>query len=115
MVEKNKPAKAAASGSSSGSKAEGAPEKSVKTVKIVKGDTGGNKAIITRKARSDGDTAVSPDAKAKSLRVVPTSQRAGLVAQTAYFIAEKRNFCGRDDLADWLEAERQVDETYLFT
>ncbi len=115
MVEKNKPTKTSGPSSTGGGKAEVATDKTVKTVKIVKGDTGGNKAIITRKARTDGDASVTPDAKAKALRVVPTSQRAGLVAQAAYFIAEKRNFCGGDDLADWLEAERQVDETYLFT
>ena len=107
MVEKNKPKTAGTS-----SKVE---SPTVKTVKIVKGDTGGNKAIITRKARNDGDEPVKSAAKGASLRVMPTSQRAGLVAQAAYFIAEKRNFCGGDDLADWLEAERQVDETYLFT
>ncbi len=115
MVEKNKPTKASAATSAGGGKAQVPTDKTVKTVKIVKGDTGGNKAIITRKARTDGDATAKPDAKPKSLRVVPTSQRAGLVAQAAYFIAEKRNFCGGDDLADWLEAERQVDETYLFT
>jgi hypothetical protein len=31
-----------------------------------------------------------------------------MIAEAAYFIAEKRGFAGEDSLADWLAAEEQV-------
>lgn len=100
MSEKNKPAKAAPK-----------PAKPDLTVKILKGDIGGNKAIVTRKTRADG---LESKAKGKALAVLPVSERAGLVAREAYFIAERRNFRVGNDLADWLEAERIVDESHDF-
>lgn len=108
MSEKNKPAKAAAQ---STAKATPKPAKPDLTVKIVKGDTGGNKAIVTRKTRTDS---LESKAKGKPLTVLPVSERAGLVAREAYFMAERRGFRVGNDLADWLEAERIVDESHDF-
>lgn len=89
------------------------------TIKLTKGDTGGNKAIVTRKTRPDALIAkidAKPiKAKVKALPVLPGSERAALVAREAYFMAERRGFSVGNDLADWLEAERIVDESYLFT
>jgi len=89
------------------------------TVKLTKGDTGGNKAIVTRKTRSEAIVvkvdAKPAKAKAKALPVLPGSERASLVAREAYFMAERRGFSVGNDLADWLEAERIVDESHLFT
>ena len=31
-----------------------------------------------------------------------------LIAESAYFAAEKRNFCGGDPIEDWLIAEREL-------
>ena len=88
-------------------------------MKLTKGDTGGNKAIVTRKTRPDSLIAkvdAKPvKAKVKGLPVLPGSERAALVAREAYFMAERRGFSVGNDLADWLEAERIVDESYLFT
>lgn len=39
-----------------------------------------------------------------------TDNRAVLIQQTAYYIAEKRGFVGGDPVQDWLTAERRVDE-----
>jgi len=35
-------------------------------------------------------------------------ERHNLIAETAYFIAEQRNFQGGDALDDWLQAEAKV-------
>ena len=110
MSEKHKPAKAAAKPAPKA--AAPAP-----TVKITKGDTGGNKAIVTRKTRPEPESKSSSGTKSKTktLPVLPSSERAALVAREAYFMAERRGFSVGNDLADWLEAERIVDESYLFT
>lgn len=89
------------------------------TIKITKGDTGGNKAIVTRKTRPvpliAKVDAKPVKTKVKGLPVLPGSERAALVAREAYFMAQLRGFSVGNDLADWLEAERIVDESYLFT
>lgn len=113
MAEKPKAAKHSAKSESKSAPAKASAPKP--TVKITKGDTGGNKAIVTRKLRTEAAPAIkAATAKGKPLPVLPTSERAGLVARAAYFIAERRNFSVGNDLADWLEAERQVDESYVF-
>jgi len=109
MSEKHKPAKTAAKPAPKA--AAPAP-----TVKITKGDTGGNKAIVTRKTRPEvAESKPTAKSKTKALPVLPSSERAALVAREAYFMAERRGFSIGNDLADWLEAERIVDESYLFT
>ena len=132
MPEKSKPTKA---GAKSAAKIPSKPAPKIATpaptVKITKGDTGGNKAIVTRKTRPAAliahdhkaahDSKAAHDhkpaskAKAKALPVLPSSERAALVAREAYFMAERRAFSVGNDLADWLEAERIVDEGYQFT
>lgn len=126
MPEKSTPTKA---GAKSAAKIPSKPAPKIATpaptVKITKGDTGGNKAIVTRKTRPAAliahDSKAAHDhrpaskAKAKALPVLPSSERAALVAREAYFMAERRGFSVGNDLADWLEAERIVDEGYQFT
>ncbi len=34
-----------------------------------------------------------------------------MIAEAAYYLAEKRNFIGEHSLDDWLAAEQQVKET----
>lgn len=44
-----------------------------------------------------------------SLTPMTVEARRAMIAEAAYYIAEKRGFgCGRD-LEDWLHAERQID------
>ena len=40
---------------------------------------------------------------------ISQEQRLGMIAETAYFKAEKRGFSGGDPVADWLAAESEVD------
>lgn len=88
MAEKSKPAKAQA-----------------KTVKIAK-PASGNQAVVTRKTKV-GATEGAP--------LLPLAERARLVAEAAYYIAEQRGFEPGNEAADWFEAERQVDGSYRFT
>ena len=41
---------------------------------------------------------------------ITTEQRRQLIAQAAYFRALSRGFEGGDPVADWLEAEQEVDQ-----
>ena len=36
-----------------------------------------------------------------------------MIAEAAYYLAEKRNFQGGDPVNDWLEAERIIDQALL--
>lgn len=74
-------------------------------------------APTARKARpgngagaSKKTSATSPPAKSRSAKTPRGKQRATLIQQTAYFIAEKRGFQGGDPVQDWLAAEKQVDK-----
>ena len=40
---------------------------------------------------------------------VTTEERQQMIADAAYYLAEKRGFAGGDPQADWLEAEAQID------
>jgi len=42
-------------------------------------------------------------------RGMPSSERAHMIAEAAYYIAEQRGFSGGDPLQDWLDAEVQID------
>jgi Protein of unknown function (DUF2934) len=41
---------------------------------------------------------------------VSREERWRMVAEAAYYRAARRNFAGGDEVADWLDAEREVDE-----
>lgn len=45
-------------------------------------------------------------------RTVPPEERCNLIAEAAYFRAERRNFQGGCPIQDWLEAEREIDQLY---
>lgn len=50
-------------------------------------------------------------AKGKTVAVpMSTEQRRQLIAEAAYFRALSRGFRGGDPVADWLDAEREVDQ-----
>jgi hypothetical protein len=42
-------------------------------------------------------------------KAVPEEQRQSMIARTAYFLAERRNFEPGHELEDWLAAEGEVD------
>ncbi len=76
-----------------------------------------NSPIDTKKAKS----AKKPDTKgkapaAKAARTgkktstinITDEQRASMIAEAAYFKAEKRGFAGGDPVEDWLSAESEV-------
>jgi hypothetical protein len=46
----------------------------------------------------------NPDSKA-----VPTEQRHLMIAEAAYYHAERRGFQGSDPIADWMEAEKEIE------
>ncbi|HLG20330.1 MAG TPA: DUF2934 domain-containing protein [Bdellovibrionota bacterium] len=53
-----------------------------------------------RSSRQAGMSSVAPE------------ERQRMIAEAAYFIAERRGFWGGDPNADWLEAESQIDRLY---
>ena len=44
---------------------------------------------------------------------VSAELRHQMIAEAAYYLAEKRNFQGGDPVNDWLEAERIIDQALL--
>jgi Protein of unknown function (DUF2934) len=49
-------------------------------------------------------------APARTAAAKPTqAERAKMIAEAAYYLAEKRGFKGGNELADWATAEKQVD------
>ena len=45
----------------------------------------------------------------KSTATVPADRRTAMIAEAAYFAAEKRNFQPGHELSDWLAAEEAVE------
>lgn len=41
--------------------------------------------------------------------VMTPAERMKLIAEAAYYLAEKRGFAGGNELSDWVAAEKQVD------
>ena len=58
-------------------------------------------------------TATKPAATAAAVAVAkPTlspAERRKMIAETAYYLAQKRGFTGGNELSDWMAAEKQVD------
>lgn len=62
-------------------------------------------------ARKAGNKRKKPAAEAPApTQPVNTDERWKLIAEAAYLRAERRGFGVGDPLADWLDAEREVDE-----
>ena len=59
-------------------------------------------------ARTSKSTSRTDTARLKGVGAPPT-ERDRLVAEAAYYIAERRGFSPGSELSDWLEAEREVD------
>lgn len=54
--------------------------------------------------------AAKPAAKAAAKPAIDAGERQRMIAEAAYYIAEKRGFVHGNHDADWAEAERQIDE-----
>lgn len=48
--------------------------------------------------------------KAAHAQVVIAEKRERMIAEAAYYLAEKRDFAAGDRLTDWIEAEAEIDK-----
>lgn len=62
-----------------------------------------------RKAPANRKTVTKKTAPAGMLLPVSHEERWRMVAEAAYYIAQRRGFVGGDALADWVAAEAEVD------
>lgn len=62
---------------------------------------------MARPSNSVKSTPIIPDRK-----IVSADQRQTMIAEAAYYLAERRGFQGNEEdrIRDWLEAEIQIDE-----
>lgn len=67
----------------------------------------GKTAAPRASQRSTGKAA--PAASSTPSRLVSAEEREKMIAQAAYLRAERRGFMGGDPVADWLEAEMEID------
>ena len=70
----------------------------------------------TKRAPRKSSKAVKPSEPADIVavtRFVDPEQRAALIAEAAYFRAEKRGFAPGTEVEDWLAAEAEVDAILL--
>jgi hypothetical protein len=91
--------------------ADSATRKKKKTTR--KGTVGTRKKTATTAAKKRASTkkaAPRKTAAAKTRLAVKTPEaRHQLIAESAFFKAERRGFEGGDPIEDWLEAEKEVD------
>ena len=60
-------------------------------------------------ARHRASRATAEKSRAKASSLVTQDERMRLIAEAAYYKAEKRDFTGGDELGDWIEAEAEID------
>jgi hypothetical protein len=68
-----------------------------------------NPTASTPRKRAPRKTVVTSRPKSKVARFVGPEQRAALIAEAAFFRAEKRGFAPGHEVEDWLAAEAEVD------
>lgn len=66
------------------------------------------KAATTKSTKPKASRTVAP-AEAPLVKHIDPEHRRALIAQAAYFRAEKRNFASGFEVQDWLSAEAEVD------
>lgn len=66
----------------------------------------------TTKSASAPKAAQKPRAKASAKQPVTPLERWRMIAEAAYYRAEKRGFFGGNPMEDWAEAEREIDAKY---
>lgn len=54
-------------------------------------------------------SAATPATKSAAKTVLTPAERMKMIAEAAYYLAEKRGFNGGNELSDWVAAEKQVD------
>lgn len=74
----------------------------------VKSKSEGKKAPSASAPKSANKSQPGPSASAQKMPVTP-EQRYQMIAEAAYFRAEKRGFVGGDTALDWVEAEAEID------
>lgn len=88
--------------------------KVAKTARKPKSEPASDAALtdisVKRTAVGAAKTAAGAGGK-KSAGPISTEQRRQLIAEAAYFRAVSRGFAGGDPVADWLDAEREVDQS----
>jgi len=62
------------------------------------------------KTKSKAARTATPESVAEKHSPVTAEERYRMIAEAAYFCAEKRGFLGGDVAADWLEAEAEIDQ-----
>ena len=74
--------------------------------------------MVTRKTTAKTSTTKAPAKRAAAAQKTPPAgillpvsheERWRMVAEAAYYIAQRRGFVGGDALADWVAAEAEVD------
>lgn len=60
-------------------------------------------------AKASSTTAKSRKSSNTQQSKITAEQRSQMIAEAAYYLAEKRDFNGGDPQYDWLEAEVEVD------
>lgn len=68
-------------------------------------------AAATTQAKAAGPKPKAAAGKRRGGNGVSPDERWRRIAETAYLLAEKRDFQGGDPVADWLAAEAEVDAT----
>lgn len=73
------------------------------------------KAAVTRPVQKAAPAVKKAPRASAAAKVAPKAdrvdaqQRAAMIAEAAYYRAEKRGFAGGDPVADWLSAEAEID------
>ena len=69
--------------------------------------------MTTRQAADLGKAATKkPASRRQKTHGLSPEERQRIIAETAYSIAEQRGFQGGDEMADWLQAEMEVDARF---
>lgn len=63
----------------------------------------------TAKAAPTAKPAPATAKPATAKPVLSPAERMKMIAEAAYFLAQKRGFSGGNELSDWVAAEKQVD------
>jgi hypothetical protein len=66
-------------------------------------------AKAAKAASAPAAAPATPKAAAKGGAVVTPEQRANYIEVAAFYIAERRGFASGDPMADWLEAQAEID------
>lgn len=68
--------------------------------------------IATRTKKTNVTSAPTTAVTTANTSPISTDERSRLIAEAAYYLAEKRGFSAGNELEDWLVAEREVNAKY---